>query len=221
MRGYHRHHVVPKHAGGSNDPSNMTCLITIEEHAEMHHYRYEMLGEWQDRLAWLGLSGGIGREEIRAIRAAEVRRHIKVTEETRRKISFAVRNMSDATRKKMSDSALRRAPPSEETRKKLRNNQIGKILSEETRRKMSESQKGKPISIETRRKQSESAKNVSDDVRRMRSVNQTGKRHSPQTIEKMRRAATGKRHSIESCQKMKDSIRRRKMSIGSILNLPS
>jgi hypothetical protein len=29
---FHKHHIIPKHAGGTNDPSNLIEL-TIEEHA--------------------------------------------------------------------------------------------------------------------------------------------------------------------------------------------
>ena len=61
---YHRHHVVPRHAGGTDDPSNMTCSLTIEEHAEHHRYRYEMLGEWQDLFAYRGLLGMLNKTEI-------------------------------------------------------------------------------------------------------------------------------------------------------------
>jgi hypothetical protein len=66
---YHRHHVVPRHAGGTDDPSNITCPLTIEEHAEHHKYRYEMLGEWQDRIAWHALLGMISKQE--AIRQSQ------------------------------------------------------------------------------------------------------------------------------------------------------
>jgi hypothetical protein len=31
----HKHHIIPKHAGGTNDPSNLVEL-TIEQHAEAH-----------------------------------------------------------------------------------------------------------------------------------------------------------------------------------------
>lgn len=49
--------------GGSDDPSNIVEL-TLEEHAEAHKKLYEEYGLWQDRIAWLGLSGQIGKEEI-------------------------------------------------------------------------------------------------------------------------------------------------------------
>lgn len=55
---YHMHHIVPKHMGGSNNPSNLVQL-TIEEHAEEHRKLYELYGLWQDKLAWKALSGQI------------------------------------------------------------------------------------------------------------------------------------------------------------------
>ncbi len=64
----HKHHIIPKHAGGSDDPSNIVELTT-EEHALAHKKLFEQYGRWQDELAYLGLSGQIGREE--AIRRAQ------------------------------------------------------------------------------------------------------------------------------------------------------
>lgn len=59
----HMHHIIPRHAGGTDDPSNLVEL-TVEEHAEAHRVLYEKHGRWQDKLAWHGLSGWIGREKI-------------------------------------------------------------------------------------------------------------------------------------------------------------
>lgn len=59
----HKHHIIPRHAGGTDDPSNLIEL-TIEEHAEAHRLLYEQYGEEKDRIAWLGLSGQIDKEEI-------------------------------------------------------------------------------------------------------------------------------------------------------------
>jgi hypothetical protein len=66
---YHKHHIIPRHVGGSNDPSNI-IVLTIEEHAEAHRILYEQHGRWQDKLAYLGLLKMIGNEEI--IRAKQV-----------------------------------------------------------------------------------------------------------------------------------------------------
>ena len=59
----HKHHIIPRHAGGSDDPSNIIEL-TVEQHAEAHRILYETYGRWQDHLAWQGLSGRIGKEEL-------------------------------------------------------------------------------------------------------------------------------------------------------------
>jgi hypothetical protein len=59
----HKHHIIQKHAGGTNDPENLIEL-TVEEHALAHKALYEKYGRWQDYLAWMGLSGMIGKEQI-------------------------------------------------------------------------------------------------------------------------------------------------------------
>jgi hypothetical protein len=58
----HKHHIVPKHAGGTDDADNLVEL-TIAEHAEAHRVLYETHGRWQDRVAWLSLSGIMNNEE--------------------------------------------------------------------------------------------------------------------------------------------------------------
>ena len=67
---YHNHHIIPRHAGGSNDPSNLVRL-TVEEHAEAHKVLYEQHGRWQDKLAYLSLLKLIGSEEIIRIKQVE------------------------------------------------------------------------------------------------------------------------------------------------------
>ena len=62
----HIHHKIPRHAGGTDDPENLIEL-TIEEHAEAHRLLYEKHGREEDRIAWLGLSAQIGKEEIMAL----------------------------------------------------------------------------------------------------------------------------------------------------------
>lgn len=58
----HKHHIIPKHVGGTNDPSNLISL-TIAEHADAHRVLYEQHGRWQDRVAWLSLSGIMNDQE--------------------------------------------------------------------------------------------------------------------------------------------------------------
>lgn len=59
----HLHHIIPRHAGGTDDPSNLIRL-SIPEHAEAHRQLYEQFGRDEDRLAWMALSGMIGKEQI-------------------------------------------------------------------------------------------------------------------------------------------------------------
>jgi hypothetical protein len=61
---YHWHHIVPKHAGGTDEPSNLVRL-TVEEHAEAHKKLWEQYGRWQDKIAWQTLSGQISIQEAR------------------------------------------------------------------------------------------------------------------------------------------------------------
>ena len=53
---YHTHHIIPVHAGGTDDPSNLVRL-TLEEHAEAHRLLWEQYGRLGDKVAWLMLSG--------------------------------------------------------------------------------------------------------------------------------------------------------------------
>ena len=98
---YHKHHIVPRHMGGTDDPSNLINL-TIEEHAEAHRMLYEEHGKWEDKIAWQMLSGQISNAEA----ANEVRRLAnlgkRLSEETKRKISSRKTNPPKETRKRMS-----------------------------------------------------------------------------------------------------------------------
>lgn len=39
----HKHHIIPRHAGGSDHPDNLVEL-TVQEHAEAHRLLYEQYG---------------------------------------------------------------------------------------------------------------------------------------------------------------------------------
>jgi hypothetical protein len=58
----HKHHIIPKHMGGSDDPSNLIEL-TIEEHAQAHLDLYKKHGRHQDFVAHKMLLGQISRAE--------------------------------------------------------------------------------------------------------------------------------------------------------------
>lgn len=63
----HWHHIVPVHAGGTNDPSNLVEL-TVEEHAEAHRELWEKNADIRDYLAWKTLSGQATETEKMLIR---------------------------------------------------------------------------------------------------------------------------------------------------------
>ena len=62
----HVHHIIPKHAGGNDEPSNLITL-TVEEHAHAHKLLYEKYGRKEDEIAWKALSGQASKKEIVAM----------------------------------------------------------------------------------------------------------------------------------------------------------
>lgn len=113
----HKHHIIPRHAGGTDDPANLVDL-TIEEHAEAHRLLYEKYNRQQDYLAWKGLAGLIGKDEmlhakcsLNSSRPGELNTFygMKHTEETKRKISEKRKGHSDN----------KGIPKSEEHKKKI------------------------------------------------------------------------------------------------------
>lgn len=91
----HKHHIIPRHMGGSDEPSNIVEL-SIEEHAEAHRLLYEQYGKLQDKIAWLMLSGKTTEaENLRIVLANEAFQAFvsdpQRSESWRRKISERLR----------------------------------------------------------------------------------------------------------------------------------
>lgn len=148
----HKHHIVPRHMGGSDDPSNLIEL-TVEEHADAHRQLYEKHGCWQDRIAWQTLSGQISMSEAKRQAAANTNRGRKLSDDHKRKISESSRGhkKSDETRAKMS-----------ETQRRNNNFHAKYIHTPESNAKRSATQKGIPKpkpNAASRAKMSESARN--------------------------------------------------------------
>jgi hypothetical protein len=138
----HKHHIIPKHIGGSDDPSNLVEL-TVEEHAEAHRKLYEQYGHWQDKIAYDMLSGQIGLDDaIQAARGA-ANRGKKRSPETIAKLKESCRLRTERQR---ADGTLDRA------NKKRSEAHKGKKKSAEHLAKWAESRKGHPVSEETRAK---------------------------------------------------------------------
>jgi hypothetical protein len=143
---YHNHHIIPRHAGGTDDPDNIARL-TVSEHAEAHCKLYEEYGRWQDKIAYQCLSGIIGKEEaIREtiIQSNKVRRGEKVKNTKKMSEASGRRKHSLETRKKISKTKMGHKV-SEETIKKMsgkNNHMYGKTHSPEVRKKISERMMG-------------------------------------------------------------------------------
>lgn len=67
----HKHHIVPRHAGGDDSPENLIEL-TVEDHAIAHKVLYNLYGREEDRIAWLGLSGQITSEHANRLALSAV-----------------------------------------------------------------------------------------------------------------------------------------------------
>lgn len=125
---YHIHHIVPKHMGGTDDKSNLQKL-TVKQHADAHKKLYEEHGNWQDKSAYMSLSGQHdNKETIRQVKIAS------------NKNRWNDPVWAEKTRKNMREAAHRRikkygAPmPKEMTFK-------GRKHTEEHKKKMSEKRK--------------------------------------------------------------------------------
>lgn len=138
----HKHHIIPKHAGGTDEPDNL-IMLTVEEHALAHKRLWEEHGRMQDYIAWQSLSGQITHEEARRIAVSEALKGKPKSKEQRQKMSVA--------RKKRGGITTGMKLPS---------------CTEERKKKISEANKGKAYrgsgwkhKTSTKRKQSEAAKN--------------------------------------------------------------
>ena len=59
----HKHHIVPRYKGGSDDPENLV-EVSITQHAMYHFCNYRLWGNVEDYVAWRGLSGQISESEF-------------------------------------------------------------------------------------------------------------------------------------------------------------
>jgi hypothetical protein len=66
----HKHHIIPRHMGGSDDPSNLIEL-SIEDHARAHEKMFNEHGRWQDMIAWKALSGLVTMSEASKLARVE------------------------------------------------------------------------------------------------------------------------------------------------------
>lgn len=127
----HKHHIIPVHAGGTNDPSNLV-EVSIYQHAELHRARWESLGEYEDWLAWKALSGQIGREDIQTERS-------RLGGITRRGQPLGPKSMEHRAKISATLTGRKQSPATSEKKRKIMvGNQyrLGKYHTEETKNKM-------------------------------------------------------------------------------------
>jgi hypothetical protein len=142
---YHKHHIVPKHAGGTDEPSNIVEL-TVEEHAQAHKELWEKYGRWQDKVAWLCLSKQVTKDEASRLIISEAnlghKRNIG-----KNNPMFGKTHTSDARKRigkatKLRETGKKHGPRSEETKRKISEALKGKKKSKEHVEKMSNGRKG-------------------------------------------------------------------------------
>lgn len=147
----HKHHIIPKHMGGTNNPENLIEL-TVEEHAEAHRKLWEQHGKWQDFCAWKTLLGTMTLSEAKRYAAASSRKGKKHTKETRRKMSESHRGVKLSEHHKRNiGKAHKGRPCSPEKARKISIAKMGKpgtSPSEETRQKLREAAPNKACSVD-------------------------------------------------------------------------
>ena len=108
----HIHHIIPRHMGGTDEPSNLIEL-SVEDHAEAHKELYEKYGHKEDLCAWKGLTKQIGKEELFLLKSSIGglnNKGVPKSEEHRRKMRIIGNNMkgkhhSELTKKRISEAA--------------------------------------------------------------------------------------------------------------------
>jgi hypothetical protein len=125
----HRHHIIPRHAGGDDSANNIEVL-SIPEHADAHRVLYEKYGRWQDKVAYLSLSKQISCADATRIACSLANKGKPKSDITKAKLSKCRKGvkMSDAARENMRVAMIGRKHP-EEVRIKIGMSQRGKTIS--------------------------------------------------------------------------------------------
>ncbi len=171
----HKHHIVPRHAGGSNDPSNIEVL-TIPEHALAHKKLYEEYGRWQDEVAYLTLSGQIDNAE--ATKRAQREANLGST-------NFLGKTHTPEASKKISDAQKVNMIGNKRALGHKKTDECKKILSQHSMGKQNalgskhsdEYKKNK--SIEMKGNTNGLGYKHSDEYKKQKSIEQSGKKRGP------------------------------------------
>lgn len=90
LAGFHKHHIIPKHVGGTDDPKNIMALHPID-HMIAHLVNYKMFGRWQDRNAAMVLGWDPEYKEIKRQPRLDMqgKNNVACRDEVRQKIKEA------------------------------------------------------------------------------------------------------------------------------------
>lgn len=133
--GLERHHILPRHRGGTDEESNFTYL-THREHIIAHFLLWKIHGRVGDKMALNMMKGMMYYPSTLGTKASEeTKRKMSKTRKGRKYTEEHKRALSEAHRGKKH---------SEESKRKMREAKLGKSLSEEHKRNLSEAQRGKP-----------------------------------------------------------------------------
>ena len=163
----HKHHIIPKHMGGTNDKSNLIEL-TVKKHALAHKKLYEKYGKWEDLFAYKALSGRIKNEHIHRERSRLANLGNK---------HFLGKTHNNETRKKISEGNMVA---------KLGNKyRLGKTFTQESKDKISNALKGNTNKI------GKTGYKLSDETKAKMSKRMTKDNPAkrPEVREKLRQAA--------------------------------
>lgn len=149
----HRHHILPRHAGGTNAPENIVRL-SVADHAEAHRLLYEQHGHWQDYYAWKSLDGQISVADAIMQSARMTNLGKPKSKAHRKKLSIARTGFrhTASVRARMRESHLG-MKHIDAVKKKIGASQIGKLIKPEAIEKYRISRSktdGRPVVIKAK-----------------------------------------------------------------------
>ena len=178
----HRHHIIPKHAGGSNDPSNIEVITgstpqeVIKKHSIKHKILYFKEGRWQDRVAWQTLSGQI--DKVEASRQAQSLANLgnthglgyKHTPEASKKISDAQKVNMIGNKRALGHKKTDECKKILSQHSMGKQNALGSKHSDEYKKNKSIEMKGNTNGLGYKH---------SDEYKKQKSIEQSGKKRGP------------------------------------------